>query len=144
MSKKKVFLALAAGAILSLSTSLAYANEASLPSKYDLRANGWSTVAKAQDPWGSCWAFGSLASVESNLMKQGLLGSDADLSEHHLVWFSATPLEKEEALAQPSAMCDPEKHSQSGEGQTIIEGRDVSPFDFFPSTNFGFCLFFFL
>ena len=58
MSKKKVFLALAAGAVLSLSAPLAYANEATLPNKYDLRDKGWSTVAKAQDPWGSCWAFG--------------------------------------------------------------------------------------
>ena len=39
---------------------------ADLPEKYDLRDEGRVTDVKFQNPWGACWAFGPIASLESN------------------------------------------------------------------------------
>lgn len=57
-----------------------------LPEKYDLRDEGKVTGVKFQNPWGACWAFGVLASLESNAIIQGV--SAPDYSEKSLVWFS--------------------------------------------------------
>lgn len=60
-----------------------------LPAIYDLREEGLVTGAKDQSNSGTCWAFGGLGAMESNLIKQGLADvSDMDLSELHTVWFS--------------------------------------------------------
>lgn len=63
-----------------------------LPSTYDLRDVGgvsYDTPVKHQNPWGACWAFGGIAAIESNLIKQGVAVADGiDLSELHLAWFS--------------------------------------------------------
>ena len=40
-----------------------------LPSKYDLRDYGWVTPVKDQGGSGSCWAFSTLAALESYLLK---------------------------------------------------------------------------
>lgn len=37
---------------------------------------------------GTCWAYGALASLESNLIQKGFADSSIDLSENHLVWFT--------------------------------------------------------
>ena len=36
---------------------------------------------------GTCWAYATIASAESALIKNGLADSDLDLSESHLKWF---------------------------------------------------------
>lgn len=56
------------------------------PEKYDLRDHGLVTDVKFQNPWGTCWAFGAVGSLESNALLQGV--SDPDYSEKSLVWFS--------------------------------------------------------
>ena len=65
----------------------------SLPSSYDLRTKGVTTSVKDQSPWGSCWTFGAMSSMESNaLMDMGASGSDVktnpDYSERHLGYFA--------------------------------------------------------
>ncbi len=57
-------------------------------SKFDLRDYGLVTDVKSQGSYGTCWAFGALGSLESNLLINGLADSDIDLSERHLAWFA--------------------------------------------------------
>ena len=53
-----------------------------LPAKYDLREEGLVTSVKYQGHCGVCWAFASLGSVESMLLKNGF--GNYDLSEQSL------------------------------------------------------------
>ncbi len=57
---------------------------ATYPASYDLRTQGKLTPVKNQNPYGTCWAFASLASLESGLMP----GQEWDFSENHLVRWS--------------------------------------------------------
>jgi C1A family cysteine protease len=52
------------------------------PISYDLRTLGLVTSVKNQGNCGSCWAFGSYASLESSILKVG--GGSRDFSENHL------------------------------------------------------------
>ena len=58
----------------------------SLPSSYDLRNENRVSPVRNQGLHGTCWAFASIASMESNLLTQGY--TDVDLSERHLVYFT--------------------------------------------------------
>ena len=65
-----------------------------LPEKLNLADYGLSTVVKDQSPWGSCWAFAVMSSIESNVLMQQKIIKDAegplevpDGSELHLAWF---------------------------------------------------------
>ncbi|MCI6615656.1 lectin like domain-containing protein [Ruminococcus sp.] len=60
----------------------------SLPAKYDLADNNFVSKVKNQNPYGTCWAFSTLASLESTLIKSGNADSSVDLSEKHLIWFN--------------------------------------------------------
>lgn len=68
---------------------------ADLPEKYDLRDEGRVTDVKFQNPWGACWAFGSIASLESNAITRG--AQDPDYSEKALVWFAKNERKDEDA-----------------------------------------------
>lgn len=68
---------------------------ADLPEKYDLRDEGRVTDVKFQNPWGACWAFGSIASLESNEITRG--AQDPDYSEKALVWFAKNERKDEDA-----------------------------------------------
>ena len=60
------------------------------PATYDLRDTGRITDIRSQGDYGSCWAFASLASLESYLKKD----TTVDLSENNLMWnsgFDITP-----------------------------------------------------
>lgn len=59
-----------------------------LPSNYNTANLGLSTSVKAQMPYGTCWSFGALSSLESNIIKNGNANSNIDLSENQLVWFT--------------------------------------------------------
>ena len=64
-----------------------------LPEKYDLRALGRSTTVKNQYSWGTCWTFGAMAALESNILtRSGASGNGVstspDYSEHQLAWFA--------------------------------------------------------
>ena len=60
----------------------------SLPAKYNLADNNFVSKVKNQNPYGTCWAFSTLASLESTLIKSGNADSSVDLSEKHLIWFN--------------------------------------------------------
>lgn len=59
---------------------------ASLPTSYDLRDENRVSPVRDQGVHGTCWAFASIASIESNLLTQRYM--DVDLSERHLVYFT--------------------------------------------------------
>ena len=71
---------------------------AALPSSYDSRNYGYITSVKNQNPYGTCWAFGTMAPIEAYMIKHGIINNDTgaaattsmDLSEYHLAWFNYT------------------------------------------------------
>ena len=72
------------------------ANE-TLPVSYDLREHGYVSAIRKQDPWGTCWAFGTLAAVETGYLLQHLSNDnflnitkadDLKLSEIYVAWFA--------------------------------------------------------
>ena len=58
------------------------ASGSELPSTYDLRKEGQITYVKDQGNTGSCWAFSSLASLESYIL--GAEGESRDFSENNM------------------------------------------------------------
>jgi C1A family cysteine protease len=54
-----------------------------LPTSYDWRTKGIVTPVKNQGGCGSCWAFSSVAIMESAILKAG--GPTTNLSEQFLV-----------------------------------------------------------
>ena len=79
----------------------------SFPEKFDLRDYGVVTPVKTQNPWLSCWAFGGISSVESNLLRKrhndfdnpaaysldlGSASSEPDLSELFLAYENCEPV----------------------------------------------------
>lgn len=61
-----------------------------LPTSYDSRNTGILNAARAQNPWGTCWAFASLGIMESAMIRQGLAEQyGVDLAERHLAYFVA-------------------------------------------------------
>lgn len=68
-------------------------NKGVLPSTYDLRTLSRVTSVKDQNPYGTCWAFATLGSVESFLMGEESTAHSAiahDFSEMHLAWYAYT------------------------------------------------------
>mgnify|MGYP000019722797 FL=1 len=45
-------------------------------------------AVRNQNPYGTCWAFSTVACVEINLINKGYVTSDIDLSEMHLAYFT--------------------------------------------------------
>lgn len=60
-----------------------------IPSKYDLRDEGRVTSRKYQGKPGTCWAYAAASTAESNLITKGYEKSEVDLSENHMVYYSA-------------------------------------------------------
>lgn len=58
----------------------------SLPAKFDLRDYGLVTNKRSQGQYGMCWAFATVAALESNALVKGL--GTYDLSERYLAWCS--------------------------------------------------------
>lgn len=64
------------------------AGDAALPEVYDARLFGRVTSVKDQGPYGTCWAHGIIACVESNMLAKNMATPDSlDLSECHLAHF---------------------------------------------------------
>lgn len=68
-----------------------------LPTRYDSRDYGYVTPVRNQGAYGTCWAHGAIACIESNMLKKGLrikgtpvTASTLDLSESQLAWFTYT------------------------------------------------------
>ena len=57
-------------------------NYTDLPEKFDARDYGWVSPIKNQGEMGSCWAFGTISSLESALLKA--TGIKYNLSENNL------------------------------------------------------------
>ncbi len=105
------------------------------PDKFDLRLRDVVTPVKSQNPFGTCWSFGTIAASESSLLSTlGLTakefaeqyGEEMDLSEKHLAYFTS--------MALPSLSDFPEGEyaydaSQAEEGVHILEGVDTSVYD---------------
>ncbi len=60
---------------------------ASLPASYDAREYGLVTAVKDQGDNETCWAFSSVAAMETNLVKNGKASADIDLSENQVAYF---------------------------------------------------------
>ncbi len=61
-------------------------SKAALPSSFSLVDSGYVTSVRDQDPYGTCWAFASFGSIESELL---MAKTDTyDLSEWHLAYFA--------------------------------------------------------
>ena len=69
----------------------------SLPEKLDPR-DKWVTPVKLQNPWGACWSFAVASAAEMSIWAEAKAKNidikTPDLSEHHLAWFTYTPLPK--------------------------------------------------
>lgn len=63
--------------------SLPAVGSTSLPSSFDWRANGGVTAVKDQGSCGSCWAFGTVAPLESQIKIK--CGVEENLSEQYLI-----------------------------------------------------------
>ena len=61
------------------------ATETAYPETYDSRELGYVTPVKNQNPFGTCWAFGMAAVMETSLLAQNK--GTYDLSEEHLSYF---------------------------------------------------------
>lgn len=61
---------------------------AALPKRFDLRSENRVTGVKNQGSYGTCWAFGAISSLESNLLTNKNADAAIDLSERHLAWFT--------------------------------------------------------
>ena len=108
--KSALSLMVAAGLIFSDGLIVNAATADGLPGKYDLRDDGLVTPVKFQNPWGTCWAFGAIAAIESSLLsymgetsesyKAKSNGQDFDLSEKHLAWFAMQPVTEDVCESQ--------------------------------------------
>ncbi len=67
-----------------------------IPAAYDLRTYGYVTAVRDQNPYGTCWAFGTMASLESTFKKA--MGDVEDFSEWHLAYF----VYQDESASKPS------------------------------------------
>ncbi|MBQ7155428.1 MAG: hypothetical protein IJR85_07750 [Synergistaceae bacterium] len=70
-------------------------SSADFPSSYDLRDYGYVPAVMNQGKDQTCWTFAAMTAIKSNYLlnvAQGnynnFLGTDSDLSELHLAWFS--------------------------------------------------------
>ena len=77
-----------------------------IPVKYDLRDKNCVTSVKDQGEEGLCWAFSTLGSAESNILKQGLYCPDEwktdgeiSLSVNHMAWFPFTKDSRRDELS---------------------------------------------
>lgn len=68
----------------------AYSVRNSLPSNYE---SPYVTSVKNQNPYGSCWAFATMAASEASLVTSGIYDkNEIDLSEWHLAYFMVHPV----------------------------------------------------
>ncbi|MCR5138332.1 MAG: leucine-rich repeat protein [Oscillospiraceae bacterium] len=59
-----------------------------LPSSYNGYELGLLPPVRNQGSYGTCWAFSTIAAMEADLIHDGNAGTDIDLSELHLAYFT--------------------------------------------------------
>lgn len=60
-----------------------------LPASYSMADEGLLPPVRNQGKWGTCWAHASICSLETNMIKKGLVDkSQVDYSERHLSYFA--------------------------------------------------------
>ena len=88
----------------------------SIPAQFSLVDS--MPAARDQNPFGSCWAFGTIASVESNIITQGLASKDEiDLAELQLIYYMYHP------TVDPLGNITPGEGSYCTDGELINGGR---------------------
>ncbi len=117
----------AGGAVAAIALMNGGDDKDDLPSKYDQRDKGIVTPVKYQNPWGTCWSFGSTGAAETSILTllgttvsgyKQTYGEELDLSERHLAWFALHPV------------TDAETDTQIGEGYRLSNStRDDDVFD---------------
>lgn len=109
--------------------------EDTFPEKFDLRSRGTVTSVKNQEPWGTCWSFGTIAACETSILNTlhltaeeyaQIYGEEMDLSEKHLAWFSVNALPALNAYPQGKY---PYSESQAGEGLYTTSYYNKSLYD---------------
>ncbi len=90
---------------------------ATLPASYDLRIEGAVTAIRDQAPYGTCWAFGALASLESTFRKAGK--GTFDFSEWHLAYFAYV----DESASLPAFT---QRAAEYGDDPIFDQGGNVS------------------
>ena len=69
-----------------------------LPEYYNSTNEGYVTAVRNQGSYGTCWAHGAIASIESYMIKHGIVNGatgeaaakSMNLSEYHLSWYNYT------------------------------------------------------
>lgn len=92
---------------------------ATLPEKYNLADENLVSDIKNQNPYGTCWSFSTLASLESTLIKAGNADSSIDLSEKHLIWFNYNGADNSE---DKSLYAGNDTYSSSGYSPFLLGG----------------------
>ncbi|WP_027179690.1 lectin like domain-containing protein [Maridesulfovibrio bastinii] len=59
---------------------------------FDLRDSGYVSPIRDQNPYGDCWAFAAMGSMESSALRHGM--NPADFSEKHLAYFTYTDIDQ--------------------------------------------------
>lgn len=65
-----------------------YKRRGVLPSYYNAYELGVLPPVRNQGNYGTCWAFATIAAMEADLIHDGNAGTDIDLSELHLAYFT--------------------------------------------------------
>lgn len=104
-----------------------------LPERFDLRDEGRVSPVKNQDPWGTCWSFGTMAASEASILSElgkGYSDFPLDFSVRNLAWFAGTAL-PDQATMEATPALKPYA-SQAGEGTTILstsENEHANPLE---------------
>lgn len=132
--KTAVGLLVVAGLIIPQNAGVIVNAKDGLPEKYDLRDDGLVTPVKFQNPWGTCWAFGGVAAIESSLLSylgettesyKAKYGTDFNISEKHIAWFAKHSVTKDVDESQvgeglyPSNPSDQSAYYNGGAGIMI-------------------------